>query len=159
MDSTGGIHVGTGRVDHHGDGGTDEAARTGQWVGLVEPDADWDVVLVSLVENRQRPGQVEQLPRLLVGETVKVRVEPQVTEPSPDCVEILQRLCGVPVPTLTGGGRSVSSKAELGAGSVRSENFVLTSIRVCCSNSAPTRGISHQNRTRAQNYFIPRNRC
>lgn len=52
MDGTSGVHMGTGRVDNHGDGGTDEAARTGQWVGIMEPDADWDVVLVSCGSTR-----------------------------------------------------------------------------------------------------------
>lgn len=42
-----GIHVGAGRVDHHGNGGTDITARSGHRVRLVKPDAYWDIVLTS----------------------------------------------------------------------------------------------------------------
>lgn len=46
-DVTRGIHTGTGWVDHHGDRGTDVTARSGYRVGLMKPDAHWDIILIS----------------------------------------------------------------------------------------------------------------
>lgn len=42
-----GVHTGTGRVDHHGNGGADVTARSGHRVRLMKPDAHWDIILAS----------------------------------------------------------------------------------------------------------------
>ena len=46
-DVASGVHAGTGRVDHHGDRWTDVTARPGRRVGLMKPDAHWDIILAS----------------------------------------------------------------------------------------------------------------
>lgn len=79
-DVAGGVYTGTGWVDHHGDRGTDETARSGHRVGLMKPDTHWDIILTSFVENRKCPRQVNELLLLFVGETVKINVETKIRE-------------------------------------------------------------------------------
>lgn len=54
MNVAGGVHA-RGRVDHHGDEGTDETARSGQRVGLMKPDAHWDIILTSCRQKGAPP--------------------------------------------------------------------------------------------------------
>lgn len=59
-DVAGGVHIGTGWVDHHGDGRTDVTARTGHWVGLMKPDAHWDIILTSCRQHMTAQSQQNQ---------------------------------------------------------------------------------------------------
>lgn len=79
-DVASGVHAGTGRVDHHGDRWTDVTARPGRRVGLMKPDAHWDIILASFILDGNRPSQVDQLLLLFVGKTVKIHVETKIRE-------------------------------------------------------------------------------
>lgn len=95
-----GVHTGTGRVDHHGNGGADVTARSGHRVRLMKPDAHWDIILTSCkhitlpAENetntrtsldRTEPDQARlnqaRPDRTRPGQTEPDQTEPDRTEP------------------------------------------------------------------------------
>lgn len=50
-----GLHIWAPGVDQHGDGGTHVAPRPALGVSLVEPDAHWDIICVTCLEDKLFP--------------------------------------------------------------------------------------------------------
>ena len=78
-DVAGGVHTATGRVNQHGDGWTDITARTGCWMGLMKPDAYWDIILTScrvnktrLIQTRLQTAHIQSCTSILMGTIIGI---------------------------------------------------------------------------------------
>jgi len=58
IDVSKGVHARTRWVYHHGDRWTNVTARTGRRVGLMKPNAHWDIILTSCGETVQQNHQI-----------------------------------------------------------------------------------------------------